>query len=65
MTAQSDRDRRSDYGPAQLALYGLAAIVLLLLVDPRLLETAKPASCLVLFHPPNRFPSPVAALQTA
>ena len=29
MTVQSHRDRRSDYGPAQLALYGLAAAVLL------------------------------------
>jgi hypothetical protein len=29
MTIQKDHDRHSDYGPAQLALYAAAAIVLL------------------------------------
>jgi hypothetical protein len=29
MTVQNDRDRHSDYGPAQLALYVAAAIVIL------------------------------------
>ena len=29
MSVRNDRDRHSDYGPAQLALYGAAAIVFL------------------------------------
>jgi hypothetical protein len=32
MTVQNDRDHHSDYGPAQLALFGVAAIVLLVFV---------------------------------
>jgi hypothetical protein len=32
MTVQNDDERHSDYGPAQLALYGVAAIVLLVFV---------------------------------
>jgi len=31
MTVQNDHDHHSDYGPAQLALFGAAAIVLLVL----------------------------------
>ena len=31
MTVQNDHDHHSDYGPAQLALFGVAAIVLLVL----------------------------------
>jgi len=32
MTVQHDRDNHSDYGPAQLALFGVAAFVLLVFV---------------------------------
>jgi hypothetical protein len=32
MTVQNDHDHHSDYGPAQLALFGAAAIVLLVFV---------------------------------
>jgi hypothetical protein len=32
MTIQNNHDHHSDYGPAQLALYATAAIVLLLFV---------------------------------
>ncbi|MFZ1064413.1 MAG: hypothetical protein WAN42_02760 [Pseudolabrys sp.] len=48
MSVQNDHDRHSDYEPAQLALFGAAAIVLFgLRVDRRLLNLLAEFSVLI------------------